>query len=921
MSNRPHIILLFVLINTVCAASGTEKLLERLRRFGQFVPQEKVYVHMDNTCYWLGDTLWFSAYTRQTSNDMPSGISRILYVELFNQDGYLMERQLIEMVNGRGHGNFVLQPSYYYGGYYELRAYTRWQLNWGGFERPHADIASRWFINDEKEVEYFRDYDKLYSRVFPVYDEPREKGELYHEFQPRAMRRYFKDDMDRHDLQLSLYPEGGALVRGVPCRIAFEATRGEGEWEEGVLRIGSETATTVHRGRGVITVCADCDNIEAVFVSAKGDSVKQKIPRPEAEGVTLCMRHSEGVWKARVEASSGLDLDSMAVSVMHEGLLSHNYRLSGNQTEISIPNNILPAGVNQITVFDVSGRVWADRLFFVTKPDVYRPTLQISGLEEKYAPFDSIMVRIQAVDSIPNARLSVAVRDVRHADNIYDNGNILTEMLLASEIKGFVPDPGWYFEADDEPHHAALDLLMMTQGWRRFRWRDMAVSGEWDIVHPAEQCQILFGRVTNPVGLDENDFELARDNSLGDGTLKSEVCVHSELISMLNVEMAKAEDMTSEKGRFRLTIPRFYGKGVFFLSAVDTSTWKSREQYPWIEVEPDEDDGHFSKMRHNIRFGYHDARDLRVCLDFPYPRFVKRYNHYQTHLMPRSANADNTLFAEPDVHNMREVEIRARHNGKRRFSDAAAVFSIDAYEAYNQAYDAGFIWFTQNGINQFELKSSSSGPAPYAYARMLVGDMGLERPYSYSFQPGKKSKPIKDSRIHTRYGANVFDWMTKDAVPEDSLYSLKYLESTSSLKDLTPREIREYSHLYSIDRFVVYTDYMPRLAGDKRYQGENLPDVDIVMYPYYDGAHRVTYRDRRLILPGLSIAADFYHPNYSERPLPSVKDYRRTLYWNPDLHLDEHGAATITLFNNSSETSVAVSVNGMDDNGRLLYAK
>ena len=65
MINRLYIILLFVLTNAVCAASGTEKLLERLRRFGQFVPQEKVYVHMDNTCYWLGDTLWFSAYTRR----------------------------------------------------------------------------------------------------------------------------------------------------------------------------------------------------------------------------------------------------------------------------------------------------------------------------------------------------------------------------------------------------------------------------------------------------------------------------------------------------------------------------------------------------------------------------------------------------------------------------------------------------------------------------------------------------------------------------------------------------------------------------------------------------------------------------------------------------------------------------------------
>ena len=51
---------------------------DRLARFGKAIPQEKVFVHLDNTCYFLGDTIWYAAYTRRTDKDMPSGISRIL---------------------------------------------------------------------------------------------------------------------------------------------------------------------------------------------------------------------------------------------------------------------------------------------------------------------------------------------------------------------------------------------------------------------------------------------------------------------------------------------------------------------------------------------------------------------------------------------------------------------------------------------------------------------------------------------------------------------------------------------------------------------------------------------------------------------------------------------------------------------------
>ena len=90
----------------------------RQRAFGEKIPQEKVYVHLDNRCYFLGDTIWFKAYTQQTNDGKPSEISGTLYVELIDHDGYLKERKLVEMKNGQGHGFFATNFSTLYGGFY-----------------------------------------------------------------------------------------------------------------------------------------------------------------------------------------------------------------------------------------------------------------------------------------------------------------------------------------------------------------------------------------------------------------------------------------------------------------------------------------------------------------------------------------------------------------------------------------------------------------------------------------------------------------------------------------------------------------------------------------------------------------------------------------------------------------------------------
>ena len=81
-------------IFTFAQESAFEKFVSRQDAFGKTIPQEKVYVHLDNTCYFQGDTIWFTAYTRQTNTDRPSEVSGVLYVELLNNDGYLVERFL-----------------------------------------------------------------------------------------------------------------------------------------------------------------------------------------------------------------------------------------------------------------------------------------------------------------------------------------------------------------------------------------------------------------------------------------------------------------------------------------------------------------------------------------------------------------------------------------------------------------------------------------------------------------------------------------------------------------------------------------------------------------------------------------------------------------------------------------------------------
>ena len=960
---RTFILFFLLPILAFAEESALEKLASRQAAFGRTIPQEKVFIHMDNTSYQLGDTIWFSAYLRRTDTDRPSDVSGVLYVELYGQEGYMIERKLIQMKEGRGSGFFALSRYIQYAGFYELRAYTRWQLNWGRFERKHTEKIKEWFPTKRQEKEYFRDYEKLYSRVFPVYDKPLEPGEYTHDMTLRAMRRLYPNQAENRELKLSLYPEGGNLVEGLPCRVAFEAAFEDGEAAEGWVFYDGDSVKALNRGRGLFEITPQKgQEQEVLFVSKDGKQARAKLPKPQPTGVSLKVEQTDSGWVAHIAHTADLHDDSLGVSLMREGksvspLPAPPLGECPNPAVlplISTPpkgeqGGGWPSGVYQLTVFDSRGRVFADRLFFNRGKEDLMPTLSIEGLKEEYQPYEPVNLTLKAPQG--QNYVSLTVRDDNNRDCLYDNSNILTEMLLSSEIRGFVPQPGWYFEADDEEHRAALDLLMMTQGWRRFDWRSMAVAGAWDITQPAERAPILIGNTYKNVIVDfvegeetnnekedeeypfseggrnphEDDYyetkpmdlpdlfskgrskkreEKAYDKAINTKNQKkeTELKVHAEIVT-LDAEMAfTGESETFRKG-FRIQLPPFYGNAIVFISVADTTKWKKDEPYTWIQAEPDDLESDYmylpasGKARRKI---FVEPADYLARISWPYPRFVNPYSFYQNHLAPtpeqKKLNGEWIRLDDETI--MSEVTVKAKRRGLNKFDDNWPVFAIDAEVANNIAQDVGL-----------------------GFMQVMTADYGvgtIDRKY------GEGQEPTFETRQGAGYTRRMIMGMRGDSIPSDSMYARKYLSSFSLNQEgsmqLSPGEKREYEGNGVWDMYVFYSDYSPRLYGNNMYYGSNEPKTKLVRYPYPDGSRRITYRDRRYFLPGFAYPAEFYSPDYSKQvPSDDKKDYRRTLYWNPNLKLNEEGEAAVTFYNNCRTSVLSVDAEGQAGDGTLLW--
>jgi hypothetical protein len=178
------------------------------------------------------------------------------------------------------------------------------------------------------------------------------------------------------------------------------------------------------------------------------------------------------------------------------------YSVSGQMREegvfFEIPTFKIPDGICQLTLFSAEGVPLCERLVFVQSP-VKKYQIEIQAEEKEYAPGEKVemalLLQDPAGEPLP-VSYSVSVTDAAKVPYDSLSSNIYSYLLLSSDLKGEVEKPGYYFLNQQAATIEALDVLMLTQGWRRFSWQQiMAEKEQKDMKYKPEKGLALGGRV------------------------------------------------------------------------------------------------------------------------------------------------------------------------------------------------------------------------------------------------------------------------------------------------------------------------------------------------------------------------------------------------------------------------------------------
>jgi hypothetical protein len=440
------------------SATNAQSILKSLDHYNSNYPEEKIHVHFDKSVYNHGESVWFKAYI--TSQNFPSQISTNFYAELLDANGKLLERKAFPVYEATAAGSFELPSNTNKNGYI-FRAYTAWQLNFD------STLVFNRYINVAGEA-------------------PSTTG---------AHRKKF---------HLSFFPEGGDLVTDLGSIVAFTARddRGfpakiSGNVKDAAGKVVASFAS-VHDGMGKFSFLPKTrEPYSAEWKDEYGVIHNTALPLAKASGVTLqvddkgeyvgyIIRRTEDVLPAQKKLR--------IIAQMH-GQLLYRAGISLEQSSIIsgiIKSDSLTTGIIQFTVFDDNWKPLAERIIFINKDDfgfdaavnTYAPNLKKRGKN---------IIEVEVPDTL-RANFSVSVTDAAlpMADS---EDNIYTRLLLTGELRGYIHNPSYYFSSTSDSVKQNLDLLMLTHGWRKYNWEDLATNKFPEIKYLPDQYLTLKGKV------------------------------------------------------------------------------------------------------------------------------------------------------------------------------------------------------------------------------------------------------------------------------------------------------------------------------------------------------------------------------------------------------------------------------------------
>jgi TonB-dependent SusC/RagA subfamily outer membrane receptor len=487
----------------------------------QHYPQEKIHVQTDKSCYLSGETVWFRIYLADAFSHRPDTTSRYVYAELINPLDSILRRVKIRPEDGAYHGYLSLEEDLPEGDY-QLRFYTRFMEGLGEdyFFRKKITVgdplsaiyrteaafsytenrkrinAALHFINLEKQSlirpEDIRVIDgsgilkkvktdaDTVARISISAPGNGSKPVLYVEYDylGKPHKEYISVTTEEDDFDVSFFPEGGQLPEKTQSRIAFKALNANGLGENVTGIVVNEKGDTLsafassgHLGMGSFLLHANAgEKYHAICRNSKNREKKFELPPAEKEAVSLHV----GMKKDRIILSPVYPPDfrlpdSLFLIAHCRGFVLYAEGWDNRKEFISILKNTFPSGVIHFLLTDTQFRPVSERLVFILNETEF-PRVSLTADKAAYGKREAVNLHLEVAgaDNRPlNGDFSLSVTDDR--DVYPDNSvSILSSLLLASELRGHLESPAYYFRTDNPSAFNQLDNLMMTQGWRRY---------------------------------------------------------------------------------------------------------------------------------------------------------------------------------------------------------------------------------------------------------------------------------------------------------------------------------------------------------------------------------------------------------------------------------------------------------------------
>lgn len=895
--------------------------IEEYIQLNQEHPSEKVFLHLDRPNYMQGDTIWFKAYLWYGYDQLPDTISGILYVDLISaEDSVVLKRKLL-IQNGISHGDFCLDSTISPGRYliractrlmqnpnagqpfYQTVIINPANQNFQfeclpailkqtgndslkiGFRFYEIDPAGNLNSNYKHDITY----------ALKIGDRLLQKGNILATNTEEYVLKYSLGDISTYDsivefeisiqdndltfekqfqiplqerIDMQFFPEGGKLVNGLESKVAFKAigadglsreVNGEIKTDDGEVVAGFKSS---HKGMGAFLLKPKAN--KEYFAHLWYNKLKYIIPLPSIskEGSVMSIRYTgdnnDPFLSIKQKPSGGISKKYVIGNAYGKIWLSAQINTFKDSCGLKIPLELLPEGVCRLTILNEDFEPECERLIYIDKN--LRFKIEVTPDSSSYGTRSkvSLLIKTTGPNGLPVITdLSLAVVDREQITDDSEVHGISAYKLLESELQGYIEDVDSYFNNGNCTNKSALDLLMLTQGYRKF----VPANSNMD----EQKFQ------------PEKSFEITGKIKSNSRKSREKKFNYREIDLML---LCSSEDYYLVKsnpdslGKFRFQIPLMYGKSRLLLQAF------TPKKKPFI--------------------GDILLDDPITPPQFPTPQ-PERYpiasttEEFVSQMQStRKTERSNALISDSISWKLTLEEVTVKAKAKdwyRRYEkDARKIVDLDTLDPYGNRYD---------NIYDFLIKEFGAIWHTYPFGLRTVhlpATRTVLLPLENSHGQGRK----KITHFPPVYVIDGKTYWNGEGLDVSALYTLW---------DFPVNEIKRVLVLPPMNSGVMYYASSD-LYDNPHYIHQSL----VVIETYSKKAYRGDPRGiETFILDGLDAQRVFYSPRY-EGPLRNspVYDGRVTLYWEPSLQTDAYGQAKVEFYTSDRHTTLKVIVNGIE---------